>query len=291
MTAGSSFTQKTLQANLTLVGGGTFDGKNNTKNVTGLRMEAEIEKNGHPSKNSLKLKIYGMLKNDMDSLTTIPSRANKPLQVHHNLIQLLAGDEGSMVKVFEGEITEAFVSYQSPPNMYFQLDAVAGFYPSIAPVAPKSFKGGVAVSTIMKTLADQMGYSFQDAGVTTRLKNPYFSGTAMQQASSVAAAANIEFGVDDGVLFIAPRGSARAGLAPLISPETGLKEYPVFDKKGLRFSCLFNPGLQLGGLVNVQSAIPVACGTWRINGLKHSLAALSPGGKWHSSVEASWTGS
>jgi hypothetical protein len=157
-------------------------------------------------------------------------------------------------------------------------------------VTPKSFKGGASVSSLMSSLAAQMGYAFEDNGVTTQLVSPYLSGSAFQQAAAVAAAANIEFGIDDGTLFICPRGAARPGTVPLISAATGLKEYPVFDKKGLKLECLYNPGIKLGGLINVQSEISVASGTWRVNGLHHHLEAENPGGKWLSKVSASWVG-
>lgn len=290
MTQGSSFNQKILQANLTLTTGTFGTGKGNTVQLSGLRMDAEIEKGGHPSKNKAKLKIYGMLESDMNMLTTIPAKSGKALAVHKSLIQILAGDPFGLAVAFQGEITGAWASYQSPPNLFFHLEALEGFYPAIAPVVPKSFKGGTSVSSIMASLADQMGYAFEDNGVTVQLASPYLHGTAYQQAAAVAAAAGIEFGIDDGTLFIAPRGSARKGHAPLISAATGLMEYPVFDKKGLKFSCLYNPGLRLGGLCAVQSVIPVACGTWRINGLHHQLESENPGGKWLSKVSASWVG-
>ena len=289
MTQGASFTKKILQANLTLTSG-TFDGTHNTKQVTGLRMEVEIEKGGHPSKNKAKLKVYGMLEADMNMLTTLPGKSAKALAVHKSLVQILAGDQYGLAVAFQGEITGAWTSYQSPPNLFFHLEALEGFYPAIAPVKPASFKGGTPVATIMASLASQMGYAFENNGVASQLVSPYLHGSAYQQAAAVVAAAGIEFGIDDGTLFIAPRGAARAGTAPLISAATGLKEYPIFDKKGIKFSCLYNPGLKLGGLCAVQSVVPVACGTWRINALTHELECENPSGKWLSKVSASWVG-
>lgn len=289
MTQGASFNLKILQANLTL-DTGTFDGANNTKTVSGLRMEAHIEKGGHPSKNKLKLKIFGMLEADMNMLTTLPAKSEAPLAVHKSMLQLLAGDQFGLSQAFAGEITGAWASYQSPPNLCFQIEALSGFYPALNPVAPVSYQGQASVATIMASLATQMGYAFENNGVTSSLHNPYLPGTALQQAAAVAAAAGIEFGIDDGTLFIAPRGTARAGSAPLISAATGLKEYPIFDKKGIKFECLYTPGLKLGGLVNVQSVVPVCCGTWRIHGLDHELESENPGGPWLSKVSATWVG-
>jgi hypothetical protein len=283
----NSFTQKILQANLTLVSG-TFDGVNNTKIVSGLRMSAEIDKVGAPSKNTCKLKIYGMNQADADLLTTIPSQATSPMAVHHNLLQLWAGDANGMEVAFQGDITVAYSNYHSAPKLYFSVEATAGYYPSIAPIAPRSYRGGASVDSIMMTLANQMGYQYENTGVTASLKDPYLSGTAMQQVQNVAAAANIDYTVDDGVLVITPRGGARNGTAPLISASSGLIQYPTFDKKGIKFSCLYNPAIKLNGLVNVQSVIRGCSGTWRVNSMKHDLSCLDPGGKWLSKITASW---
>ena len=287
----TSFTKKLIVVNLTLTDGTTFDGTHNTKTVSGLRTHVEVENGGHPSKNKCNIRIYGMREADMNALTTLPAKAGKPLAVHKNIVQVMAGDIQGMNLVFQGEVSEAFASYHTPPNLHFSIKVVSGFYPALAPVPPASFKGDASVVSIMQGLAKQMGYAFENNGVTAQLRNQYLTGSAFQQAAAVAGAANIEFGVDNGTLFIAPRGQPRTGTAPLISAATGLKEYPIFDKKGIKFECLYNSGLKLGGLAKVQSAIPVCCGAWRINCLKHDLSCEDPSGKWLSSVEGSWVGS
>ena len=286
----TSFTKKILTAYITMadstfVGTATPDNPSglNTKIVQGLRMDAEIKKGGKPSKNTLKLKIYGMLQDDMDALTTL---AFKPMRVRKNLIKLTAGDGDGSAVAFEGEITSAYASYSSPPNLLFHLEATAGYYPAIATSKAKGLSGSQPVAQMLQQLADEMGYAFENNGVDSVLVNPYLSGTAMQKASMIADAADLEFGVDDGVMFVAPRNKARAGEAPLVSAETGLREYPTFDKNGLKFSCLYNPGLRLGGLCVVKSRVPVANGTWRVHGLEHSLASEDPSGKWFSKVSA-----
>ena len=285
----TSFTLKQLTVNITLASG-TFSNGSNSVSLTGLRTEVTIDKDGHPSKNASKIKIFGMLEDDMNKLTTV---AFKALAVKKNFIQVLAGDaENGMSVAFQGEITGAFANYKSPPNLVFQIEAMEGFYPSIKPCAPKSYKGGVAVATVMSSLASQMEVAFENNGVTAQVHSPYLTGSAMNQASMLAAAANIEFGVDNGTMFIAPRGAARKNtqVVPLISAETGMKEYPTFDKKGIKVETLYNPSVQLGGLIKVQSVVAVACGTWRVNGLKHHLSALHAGGPWLTTINASWVG-
>ena len=283
----TSFTQKILTVNITLASG-TFANGANSVSLTGLRTECVIDKSGHPSKNTAKIKIFGMLETDMNKLTTVSFKA---LAVKKNYVQVLAGDENGMATAFQGEIVGAFANYKTPPNLVFSIEATEGYYPAIAPCAPKSYKGGVSVATVMSALAKQMGYAFENTGVTAQIHSPYLNGTAMQQAAALAAAANIEFGVDNGVLFIAPRGTVRGGsVVPLLSAQSGMKECPTFDKEGIKVECLYNPGITLGGSIKVQSVVQVACGVWRVNGLKHHLSALHAGGPWLTEINASWVG-
>lgn len=292
MTTGSSFTQKRLVVSFVLKNGYTFDGTNNTKVIDNLRTHCSVEKVGAPSKNKCKLKIYGMSESDMNKLTVVPGQGQHALQVFKSLVKIQAGtiDSDTLYTVYQGDVTESYSSYKQQPNLHFAVESLTAFYPALAVVKPTSYKGGADVSALMAGLAAQMGYAFQNNGVTARVNNPYLSGSAMSQASALAEAANIEFGVDDDTLFIAPTGQARNGYAPLISPDTGLHDYPVFDKKGIKFVCVYTPGLTLGGLCVVKSAIPVCCGTWRINSLKHELTSIDPSAKWESHVSASWIG-
>ena len=121
----TSFTLKQLTVVITLASG-TFSNGSNQVTLAGLRTEVTIDKDGHPSKNASKIKIFGMLENDMNKLTTVSFKA---LAVKKNFIQVLAGDaENGMGIAFQGEITGAWASYQGPPNLFFHLEALAGFY-------------------------------------------------------------------------------------------------------------------------------------------------------------------
>lgn len=285
-----SFSQKILQVSI-VKGHGNFDSGGNTKIMSGLRVKCEIEKNGHPSKNKVSLKIYGMKQDDMNALTTL---SFKPMAVVKNTIQVMAGDSNGMQVAFQGDITGAWEIYSSPPNLYFHVEALSGYYHSIAVVTPKGYPGSVSAASLMSGLASQMNLAFEmdpSNPVTTQLSRPYLWGTPFQQAAAIAAAANIEFGIDDDVLYIANRGKERKGTAPLVSVDTGLKAYPTFDKKGIRFKTLYNPAILYGGLVVVKSAIPMACGTWRVHKLRHDLESETPGGIWESEVYATPQGS
>ena len=287
----TSFTQKIIQAKFTLATG-TFNGVNNTKTTNALKVSCRVEKHSHPSKNMCKLQVYGMTDSDIQALNTL---SFKPMGVTKNIIEVKAGDANGMNTCFSGEITEAWAVYQSPPNLYLHVEALSGYYPAIAPIVPKSYPGGVPVSTIMRRLAADMSYSFEDGGVQTLLRNPYLSGTAFQQAAAVADAAGCLWGIDDDVLWITPAGTGRlgttlAGQAPEVSVATGMKEYPTFDKTGIRVTTLYNPAIKLGGYIVVKSKIQHACGTWLVHSLEHELETITNNGKWESRIKAAPAG-
>jgi len=168
--------------------------------------------------------------------------------------------------------------------VFLRVEALSLYYDQINPVAPSSYTGATSAATIMQTLAGQMGLAFENNGVDTQLSNPYLPNTLVEQSKSVQKAANIDVYVEGSTMAITPKGVPRGGLAPLITPQTGLVGYPTIDKFGINFQCFFTPGIRFGGQVQVQSDVPKANGVWRVYSINHMLESERPGGKWHSRV-------
>lgn len=287
--ASSSFTTKRIRVSLTLASGQFGANLGNEKIVEGLRVECSIEKGGEPSKNACKLKIYGMVFSDMMQLANLGIK--NPLAIRNNRVRVEAGDASRMSIVFQGEAADIHAEFVQG-SVCLVVDALAGYYASCVPAAPSSTSGKVPVANKMATLAKSMGYSFEDSGVTSWVTNPYLVGSFMRQAQALAKAANIEFGIDDGVLFIAPRGTPRISHnAVIIAPDTGMHDYPVVSKKGLVVSSIFDPNFKLNGVIKVEGSLVVnANGLWRVHGLKHELSCENPGGRWETVLTATKIG-
>jgi hypothetical protein len=221
-----------------------------------------------------------------DQMNALTTTAFSPLVARKNLIRLQAGDADGMAVAFQGEITGAWAVYHEPPELYFMVHALSGYYPAVTPAQPKGFQGATPVAPAMAALAAQSGYAFENNGVDSVVANPYLYGSPYQQAAQLAEMAGLEFGVDDETLWIAPGGRQRLGAVPLVSKDTGLVGYPIFDKDGLKVSCEYSAAFQMGGVIEVQSAVPSANGLWRIHKLEHELDADAPGGKWESKIRA-----
>lgn len=278
----SSFTKKKLTAVISL-GKGQFgqDGAN-TLTLKDLRISASIDKAGGISQGTAQIRVWGLRQVDMNQLTMLSFH---PLQFADNKIQILAGEDGgSMSSVYQGSILSAWGDYQSSPDVPLEIGAMSGYFNQLKPVEPNSFKGTTDVATIMQMLASKMGYTFENNGVQINLASPYLAGSAMDQARAVQQAANIEMGIDENILYIAPKGMGRKGQIPLINKDTGLRGYPAFDTMGISFETLFNPGILFGGMIKIQSEIATANGQFRVVSVGHLLESEKPGGAWFTRV-------
>lgn len=285
----TTFTQKQIEIRLTL-GVGTFAGGGNTKIINGLATSVRIKKPGLPDKNGASIVVYGMLPEDMASFTTLNFR---PLEVSKNLIQILTGNKGdtNLSVAFSGEVTSSFADYNSAPDIAFRIEALAGYYPSIIAAPPKTFKGSVPVADIVSGIAKEIGYQFENFGVTASLLNPVLNGSPIEKARSACRHANVALYIDDNRLRITPpNGHVGVAGTVVLSAESGMIGYPTFGADGIRLKGYYQSELELGGVIRVASIVPKATGNWKITKLEHALEANMPGADnlWESSMEAAY---
>lgn len=279
-----SFVQRKLKIQVTL-GEGTFDGKGNSKTFEGLETSCAIEKPGAPDKNKATVEIANITLDAMSQLTTL---AFKPLKVKKNLISIYAGSsEEEESLAFAGEIMAAYADFSQAPKAVMHIEAEAGGYASLTAKPPVAAKGEVKAEKLIAQFAKEMGYSFENQGVTASVKNAVFSGTPIEKAQAVAKQVGAQLIVDDNKVVLLPHSEARRGNAVLLSKDTGMLGYPSFSNDGVKITCLYNPNLELGGLVKVESIVPGASGEWKISKLTHNLTAYSvSAGPWNSEIEA-----
>lgn len=282
-----SFTRKCLRVDVVL-GEGTFDGTNNAKSFEGLETTVSIDKPGLPDQNKAKVVIIGMALDDMRQLTML---AFKPLKSQKNLISIYAGDaENGMEQCFYGEITAANADFSSAPTIKMNIEAAAGAYASLKAESPIAVKGQQTAASLIEQIAKDNGYSFENKGVSSSVKNAVFNGSPIEKAYSIARQVNAELLIDDGKFVLLPydKGRNEAGNAVLLTPETGMLGYPSFNNDGVSVKCLYNPALELGGMVKIESIVPGASGVWKITKLSHELAAYGrQSGSWYSQIDAS----
>lgn len=283
-----SFTEKKITVQFNLANGSFGSGKNNTATVTGLRCSANIDATGGVSSNTMRLAVYGLPLSLMNQLSTVGTQANAR---YFNNVTVEAGDdESGMTLVFGGTIFSAFVDAQGMPQVAFRVEAAPGPFQAVKPVPALSIKGSADAGGMMGNLAKQMGFAFENNGVQVKLSNPYFGGTAWTQAMAIARHGNFDLIYEPNKMVISPRGQPRQGDAILISPETGLVGYPMFNQNIVIVRCLFNPAVKQLSLVEVKSDLTPANGKWQVKSIFYELESQTPNGKWFQVLELIATG-
>lgn len=279
-----SFSEKELEITVVL-GKGTFGGEGNTKIIKGLAAKCVIEKVHLPDKNKAKVQIYGVKLEDMEQMTTL---AFLPLETQKNYVQIKAGEKDQELSlVFKGEITTAFANFNTAPDIAFELEAMAGYFPSLTAIPATSANGSVSLDSLLSKLAGQAEYTFINKGVTGSVINPYLIGSPFEQIRQLASDNDFDVLLDDEEVIALPKEKTRGGNTVKLSASTGLIGYPTFSSSGISVKCLYEKNLQIGGLVEIESLVPKAGGVWKITKLTHTLSAHFPGENvWESQVDA-----
>ena len=279
--------KKQLRFVITL-GTGKFGSSNNdTITLQGFRATADIDKAGGMMMGTLRAKIYGVKQQDMNSVTTLQW---KPGTLIPNTVEVYAIDGPAETLVFAGNIVNAWADYQRMPDVFLHIQAQSAFFNALKAIPPRSFKGGVDVASVMAQIARDLGYTFENNGVTTRLVDVYLPNTGMEQAKDLARAAGCDLYLDDKILAITPPNVPRKVIIPLISPASGLVGYPTFDGVGVNFQTLFNPAVTFGGSVKLVTDVQQAAGEWVVTSVGHRLESEKPGGAWFSSIRGNANG-
>jgi hypothetical protein len=278
-----AFTQKLINVQFNLANGSFGSGKNNTATIRGARVSCHIVNTGGASNSNMELAIYGLPLTVMNQLSTVGTQAYK---MYKNSVTVEAGDASGMTLVFGGDIYSAFVDAQSMPNVCFRVMAAPGSFQAIKPATPLSIRGSADVAGMMKTLAGQMGFGFENAGVDLKLANPYYAGTAWKQAIAIAKHAGIDMIVDRNIMAIVPPAKTRSGEAVLISPQTGMMGYPAFNQANVLVRAYYSPSVKYLGAIEVKSDLTPANGKWKVNRLEYQLESMVPNGRWEMMMEA-----
>ena len=279
--------QRLINATFVLGTGNFGTQGQNQLDLSGLRTMVDVTYAGGNAMGALDMAIYGMTLSQMNTISTLGMIYT---QKRRNSITVDAGDASvGMATVFQGIIINAWPDMNGMPDVPFRISAGTGLLDALAPVKPISIKGGADVATVLSGLATQMGVKFENNGVSVKLQNAYYAGTAREQAQQIVKDAGIEWNTAaNGTLAIWMPGSNRAAGSILVSKDTGLIRYPTYTSNGIKLDVRFNPSIGLGSKVTVQTSLKLypANGEFVVYGLNHHLDSLVPRGRWFSEVQA-----
>lgn len=271
------------------LGQGDFgEGGNDTVTLEGLRCSVSIVRAGIGFSRA-DIQIWGMKLDLMNKLTVTQKFFFE--NTRYNQVIVSAGDEeGGVAMCFGGTIREAWADGRQAPDVMFHVSADSGQFALSKSVPPVSFKGSVDAALVLSGIASQMGYQFENGGITGTLANPYKPGTPRAQLESVCRDIGCALEVDEATMTVAvwPKRGSRGGEAIRIAPDSGLIGYPSFTQSGIQFSTIYNPSLAFGRPIRMESQFTAANGQWVVSALQHRLDANIPGGQWASDIECNY---
>lgn len=272
--------EKTIKTTIILAEG-EFDGGGNTATIEGLATTVQVQKNGLPEKNTAHVEIKNLSLAHMSQLTFL---SFKNLESKKNHILIEAGDKGgTLAVVFKGDITNSWADFSTSPDVTFKADAITAGWALQMNTSPTSVDGEAPAADLIQQFAGEAGFGFINNGVSEQVRNATFNGDPVSKARAVADEIGAELIIDDENFLLQPYDKAQ-GEAVLLNPASGLIGYPGFTANGISLDCFYDPKLQLGGQVKVESIVPAASGYWKIFKLTHSLTAYTQG-EWRSHIE------
>ncbi len=252
--------------------------------IEGLATRINVQKNGLPEKHSARIEIQNLKLASMEQMTFL---AFKALEAQKNHVMVEAGAKGEdLSMVFKGDVTSAFADFSTAPDVTFRIEAITAGWSVKMNTSPTSVNGEATAASLIEQFAGEAGFGFINHGVDSSVRDTTFNGSPVTKAQQVADEVGAQLIIDDEN-FVLMKWDEPQGEAVLLKPDSGLIGYPGFVSDGIALDCFYNPKLQLGGQVKVESIVPRASGSWKIYKLTHSLAAYTDG-DWRSHVEASW---
>lgn len=261
-----------------------------TYTLDNYRVEADINAYGGETQGEAHVRIYGLTASKMNQLTTIgwvlyQLRAK-------NSIQILAGDDPKALStIYFGSIQTAYADYNNAPDVYLDIMATSAAVAAMDTAKAYHYKGTIAVSQVMNTIANNMKWEFVnvDVGPDQVITDPRYDGSYFEQIKAVARDTHIDYAqtgiFKDSVLRIKNINTAFPDPIQIISPNTNMLGYPVFSQSLTFLKTLFMPNINMGGRVQVKDSIVTPANRkWLVITVSHTIESLVPNGKWQTTL-------
>lgn len=283
------FLRKYLDFNFELNAGNFEGSKADKMYVSGLRATADITIFGQ-GLTEAEVEIWGLAQDVMDRLIFLRMQL-RDNTMNYNRMQIFLYDDDtrqSKNKVFDGNISFAFVDYNSAPDISMKFTASSMLYQQILPVPSVSYKGSVKAQDIMKVFAEDSNLLFSNQGVDYTLRDVSLVGDRKSMMDEIARSADFLWYEQAGVLTIIPNDVRKLKTKDPIqlNETTGLIGYPVLTPQGCNVQAYYSPEWKIGTTVQVNSReISLVNEPMYIFSVKHHLESETTSGIWMTEME------
>lgn len=275
----------------------------------GLHFSFEIEKDLTPEPNKCKLTVFNLSEEVRDVLDGIsifdpkkPKGAKQPRGLQKKggttkapktgriRVEIEAGYAGTgRALLFRGDLRRAESELQDDKSWKTEIEGEDGGVSFLTSRITSSYGPGTSLLTAVRACADAMGLGLGNIiEVQHLLSNTYPRGTtldgpASQELAGILRRAKVGYSIRDGQLNFRPlTGSKQLTKAVVLDAFSGLVGSPKRLNTGMvEVTCLINPGIVVGGYVQVAS--DTLTGTYEVH--KIEAKGSNFGGDWYQRCE------
>lgn len=239
-----------------------------------LKISFSVTKDIKPEPNHAELTIYNLSRQHMQAL----------LDGEYTQATLSVGYETLSI-LFSGDISKVKVSRQGL-DFIMTFNCGDGLTKYLKSRSKVTIKAGSSDDELIKQL--QKDFDLQTEAVSTTNKARYprgqvLNGDTRALLNKVAKNNHAQWSIQNGKLLFLPIEHAIAETdIVVLSQETGLINAPEQTDSGLEVSCLLNPQVSVGTLVEVKSIFDYFNGKYKVVKVTHSGENL--GGEWQSKL-------
>ena len=258
--------------------------------LKGYKMSCDIHFAGFVTQGQCILHIYNAKKDVIDLLTAI-GPINSQNRFHKISISVgsvdASGNISNLVLAYQGQINEAWGIYLHAPTPVLTITSVCSWDAAVKPVEPTQTNVTGDLATVLKDIANNIGLDFKNINVNKTCYEIYETKDSLTKIRNLAISYGIQFSIENNTLIIFNNLGDRTedGQEPVISKDTGLTEYPVFNSNGLYVQTMYNNKLYMGGKVKIESTIGHCSGIWLVANVVHNLECFNnDNGAWYSTL-------
>lgn len=238
-------------------------------------IEFDITRNTLTSANVCQIRLYNLSANNRNLLRkNVTSGWGSPFIY----LNLKAGYGDSLAVIFNGNVSQGW-SVREGTNFITQLECYDGGFAYIAgtiPINLSNIPKGTPYKVLITNLIDSLpsvtlGVVGDYPGSTT--KQLTLTGNTVDVLNQLTGGG---FFIDNGIGYALGNNEYNAKIpSPVITSSTGLLETPVLESNIVRFTMLFEPYLNIGSSVMLNSSTfnletpPSFNGVYKITSVKH----------------------
>lgn len=242
--------------------------------ITNLRVAFEIDKTINEKPNPATFQVWNL---NRDHLNQILSQQFKK-------VVLSVGYE-TLRTIYSGDIVKTRVK-RDGLDFILTIECSDGFKAYTQARVATTLKSGAddkqILAEIQKTMPEVQAGALDLPNPRKLPRGRVLNGNSRDVLSRIARNHQADWSIQDGNLIFLPKNKVLNDEAVLLSQESGMVGSPEQTDDGLELSCLLNPALQIGGMVEVQSILDYFNGQYKIVKLVHSGDGL--GGDWLSKI-------